>query len=197
MHIGFWATAGAGGGGGVPAYELISTTILGSTSSSVTLSSIPQTYKHLQIRWTGRNNQSWGSTGTSSVFWYQMNGVTSTSYSAHALEGNGSSAGQTSYASLDYIRIVTSLANAFSPASAYTGGVSDFLDYTNTSKNKTIRSLTGYTSDTTEKGGITISAGALYSTSAITSITIGAGPGPTGGHSFIAGSRFSLYGIKG
>ncbi len=197
LGIGFWAASASGGGAGVPAYELISTSILGSTTESVTFSSIPQTYKHLQIRWTGRNNESWGSTGLASGYWFRINGSTASSYSGHSLEGNGSSVGTTSYSALSYVRLVTSLANSFSPASAYTGGITDFVDYTNANTNKTLRSLAGYVSNTTEKGGVTFASGALHSTGAITSITIGAGAGgPGAGGNFVSGSRFSLYGVK-
>lgn len=177
-------------------FELITTITLTSSTPSVVFSSIPQNYRHLQIRWTGRNNQSWGSVGTSTVVWYQMNGVTSASYSSHILQGDGSSVGTSAYSNLDHMRSLTTLANAFSPSGAYSAGITDILDYTSTLKNKVIRSFTGYVSNTTEKGGVNLGSGALYSTNALTSFTIGAGPGPTSGHNFIAGSRFSLYGVK-
>lgn len=179
------------------AFELISTTVLSSSASSVTFASVPQTYKHLQLRWNGRNSESWGMTGLASGYWLRINGVTSASYSTHNLEGSGSSVGITTYSNLSYVRMVTALANAYSPAGAFTGGITDFLDYTNSSTNKTLRSLAGYTSNSTEKGGVTLASGALHSAGAINSITIGAGAASDGSGMFIAGSRFSLYGIKG
>ena len=44
--------------GGVPpvttAYESIATTTLSSTQATITFSSIPSTYEHLQIRWIAK-----------------------------------------------------------------------------------------------------------------------------------------------
>jgi hypothetical protein len=196
IPLGILAVAGAGGGA-VPAFELIETSLVSSDTTSVTLSSIPQTYKHLQVRWTGRNNQNWGSIGSSPGFWIQINGVTSSSYSTHRLIGNGSSVSSGANTSLDYIRFTSILANAFGPTSSFGAGVIDIVDYTNTATNKTVRSLAGYNSNSTEIGGVSLSSGALISTGAVSSITLGAGNGPAGGGQFVSGSRFSLYGIKG
>lgn len=195
IPLGILAVAGAAAA--APAYELISTSLVSSDTTSVTLSSIPQTYKHLQVRWTGRNNQSWGSDGSSPGFWVQINGVTASSYSTHRLIGNGSSVSSGANSALNYIRFTNVLANAFSPASAFGAGVIDLLDYSNTVTNKSIRMLAGYNSNSTEIGGVTLASGAIYSTSAISSITLGAGNGPAGGGQFVSGSRFSIYGIKG
>jgi hypothetical protein len=65
----------------------------------------------------------------------------------------------------------------------------DILDYTNTNKNKTMRSISGFD----RNGGGTVGIwSVLYSTNtnAITSLIL------SGGGSYIAnGSRFDLYGI--
>ncbi len=194
IPFGWLASSGAGAN---PSMELITSTFLAQDTATVTFSSIPQIYQHLQIRWTGRNTQSWGATGAANMHWYQMNGVVTASYSAHGLRGNGSSASAISYTSIDSIRSTTSLANAFGTSGSYSAGVTEILDYTSTSKNKTLRALTGYTSNTTEIGGVDLTSGALYRLDAITSITMGAGNGPGAGGVFASGSRFSLYGIKG
>ena len=57
IPIGFFGAGAAAG-----AYELIETQVLGSDVYSITFSSVPQTYKHLQIRLTARCTAS-GSTG--------------------------------------------------------------------------------------------------------------------------------------
>jgi hypothetical protein len=78
--------------------------------------------------------------------------------------------------------LTTNLSNQYG---AY---ITDILDFGSTTKNKTIKSLGGYASTGPY---IMIRSGAYLSTSAVTSITI------TGAGGFLAGSRFSLYGIKG
>lgn len=196
FSLGFWAAAGGGAVLPADAFELISTTLLSSTTSSVTFSSIPQTYKHLQIRWTGRNNVSWGSDGGSTVYWMQVNGSSSAVYSTHNLRGEYSSVSSASNSSLTYSRFLGSLANAFSPSNAFTGGVVDILDYTNSSTNKTLKSMAGYVSGSPEYGGLHVASSAFNTTGAVTSLTVGAGNTP-GSYNFISGSRFSLYGIKG
>lgn len=164
------------------ALEQISTTILGSTTASVTFSSIPSTYSHLQIRMVGRSANG----SAQGQMFLTFNG-SATGYAYHYVGGNGSSAysgaatAQTAI-SLNYAPGSTATANTFSPA------ILDILDYTNTSKNKTIRFLQGQADSSLN---ISLNSGLWVSTSAITSITISA----TG--SFVSGSRFSLYGIKG
>jgi hypothetical protein len=61
------------------------------------------------------------------------------------------------------------------------------LDFSNTSKNKTIRALTGGIDTETD---INLTSGAWYSTAAVTSITFALAT------NYNAGSRFSLYGVK-
>ena len=77
------------------AYELISTTILSTTATSVTFSSIPSTYKHLQIRYIAR-----ATTGGVANFTMTFNG-TSSGYSYHGLYGDGASAAALGAASQD------------------------------------------------------------------------------------------------
>lgn len=196
FSLGFWATAGAGGAA-ADAMELISTSLVGSTTASVTFSSIPQTYKHLQIRWTGRNSVSWGSDGSANMLWLQVNGSSSASYSAHMLYGDGSSVSSAASSANTYMRITNAVANAFGPSNAFGGGVIDFFDYTNTSTNKMLKMLGGYSSGSPEYGRINLASAGYHSTGAITSLTIGPGNGPGAGGNWISGGRFSLYGIKG
>jgi hypothetical protein len=73
-------------------------------------------------------------------------------------------------------------------ANGFAAGVMDILDYTNTTKNTTLRSLNGLANATL---AIHLNSGAFYDTTAITQITIEAN------NNFNGSSRFSLYGIKG
>ena len=166
--------------------EPIATQLLASTASSVTFSNIPTGYKHLQIRSISRD-----SSGTVSQQYLRFNGDTGTNYSIHTLTGNGASAGTagSAGASQPFINCgikcgASDLANTFGVA------VIDILDYANTTKNKTVRTLSGV--DLNGSGYAWMSSGAWYNTAAITSIIL-----IPEISSFAQYSRFSLYGIKG
>jgi hypothetical protein len=185
--LGILSAAGAGGAVVAgPAYELISSTILGGTAASVTFSSLgdySSTYKHLQVRMVGRTNRSGF---TQAGVRIQFNGIgTGNQYAVHTLEGQGGSIGSFASTSINstgggYFTAASSTANAFGAQ------VVDILDVYSASKNTTIRGLSG------DPLLVSLFSGALFNTAAITSIVIF----PTT-DSFIAGSRFSLYGIKG
>ena len=160
---------------------LIEEQILASSAASVTFTSIPQTYKHLQIRYTAR-----GPAHMTMTF----NGATS-GYAAHELfgeNGTGVYAGNlTSQANITFYR--SSVASTDS-ANFFGAGIIDLLDYSATTKNKTARLFYGSMGDTTRH--IHLNSGFLASTSAVSSLTI------TGsGANLVAGCRFSLYGSNG
>lgn len=162
-------------GSSVPSdYELISTTILASTATSVTFSSIPSTYKHLQIRMAAN------STASGATF-FQFNSDTGNNYAQHIMYGNGSSvaSGATTSANAGYIGYTTTGTNIF-PAS-----VIDILDFASSTKNKTARILHG-----DNISNIMLNSAAWFSTAAITSITLYPNA------NYVVGSRFSLYGVK-
>ena len=159
-------------------------TITAAGSSSVTFSSIPSTYKHLQIRGMANNGEtsSWNNQGM------QINGITSAVYSFHVLYGDGASVG----AIPGYSNTKINDAFRIPPASTGVFGVviMDFLDYTNTNKYKTIRTLDG--GDGNGNGWISLASGLYQQTTAISSITLISSSG-----NFGTGSQFALYGIKG
>jgi hypothetical protein len=78
-----------------------------------------------------------------------------------------------------------------SAASIFGVLVLDILDYANTSKTKTTRTLMGY--DKNGAGKVTLTSGLWNNTSAISSISIV----PKDGSSWAEYSSFALYGIKG
>ena len=178
-------------GGGVPAfasdYESIATFNLSSSQATISFTSIPSTYSHLQIRMITRDNAA--QSGSQSQM--QMNGDTSTNYNWHAVQGNGSSAsvgagsGSTTYI---YGFDRTSAAN--DGASIFGADVIDILDYSNTSKYKTIRSIGGY--DANGSGMVKFASGLFRSTSAVNRIDISL----QSGGSYVQYSSFALYGIK-
>jgi hypothetical protein len=184
IPLGILAVAGAGGGAAAGAYEQIETQILTGTTTSITFSSIPSTYKHLQIRAVVRG----GTAATNDRPILRLNGVTTSSYAEHRLVGAGSGVNSTGAASQDKIQHGLIPGNS-GTTNSYAAMIIDILDSSVTTKNKTIRTLMGGHWNSFE---IALVSGALFSTNAITSATLGTNNG-----SFATGSRFSLYGIKG
>ncbi len=186
IPFGVFSAAGAGGGAAAGAYELIETTILSSAANSITFSSIPATYKHLQIRYTVQDSDT-GTTDTSAYI--RLNGDTGANYSRHSLHGTGSvvqSNAGVSYSNID---------NAWIPSAggttgAWAGYVVDVLDYASTSKNKTVRSIGGFVNSGATR--VRLVSGAWYNTAAVNAIQI-----RDANLNFSIGSRFSLYGIVG
>jgi hypothetical protein len=190
MLIPFGVLSAAGAGVGVAGdYELIASEILGSAQSSVTFGSLgdySSTYKHLQIRYVAR-------TSRASVFdsgRLRLNGDTGSNFDDHGLFGNGSSVA--SYAQLNASTGInfgqTPGANA--AANIQGPGVIDILDAFSTSKNKVVRELSGVNSSTTV---VSLISGSWRNTNSITTIALSPNVGPN----WVAGSRFSLYGIRG
>ena len=149
-----------------------------SGSTSLTFSSIPSTYQHLQIRYMG-------------VSAYPLiSSNLGTGTKGHYLYGTGSSAASYAFDPLSsgmYVAIDGNSGNV-------SAGIIDILDYANTSKNKTFRALHGRETNTADSS-ILLASGFWNSTSAISSITIT--NNVSGGVAFGSGSSFALYGIKG
>jgi hypothetical protein len=165
-------------------FESIATVTAGSAVSSLDFTSIPQTYSHLQIRGIGRNSVANADDNIS----MQFNSDTAANYSLHYISGSGASASAgaaTGQSSMIILRVPgsTSSANMFGP------GVVDILDYANTNKFKTIRSITGH--DQNGSGSVWLFSGNWRSTSAITSIKIF-----YSGNTLAQNTTFALYGVK-
>jgi len=165
-------------------YESIATVTVSTAVSSISFTSIPSTYKHLQIRELSQINV----TGASKDVYMRFNSDTGANYSMHVLLGNGTSASTAASTSATYIELATTGTTA--GASVFSGGVIDILDYANTNKYKTTRSITSWDGNGT--GVVFFYSGNWRSTSAISTITLTASTG-----SFTANSSFALYGIKG
>ncbi len=169
-------------------YESIATTTVGSGgSSTVTFSSIPATFKHLQIRAIGRTDRA----STLDGFRIQFNNITTTAqYRSHFLGGNGSTT--FSGDELNTAGVVNQrFSGATSTASMFGASVIDILDYTNTNKNKTVRCLGG--TDQNGSGELYLTSGVWMNTAAIDEIDIV----PNIGTNFVQYTQFALYGIKG
>jgi hypothetical protein len=164
-------------------YDSIQTFTVGSGGqSSVTFSSIPQTYKHLQIR------ALWNTPVGDQSMLITYNGVGGTSYASHGIQGNGASTSV--FGGSSQARWETFYDGNNNSNSSAKVGILDIIDYTNTNKNKTSRLLWG--ADYNGAGMISLASCLFSSTNAISSITFQ--PFST---SFAQHSRFALYGIRG
>jgi len=171
-------------------YESISTVTVGSGgSSSISFSSIPSTYKHLQIRAMAKMSSTAASGDDGWIV--QCNGDTGTNYAWHMLYGAGSSANAFTPGASQSRMYPYGLAFSGSGNIGWGVMVADALDYANTSKYKTFRYLSGYDSNTLS-GDVVFASGMWMNTAAITSISIAS---PFG--NFVEYSSFALYGIKG
>lgn len=170
-------------------YELISRTTIGAGGSlSVTFSSIPSTYRHLQVRAIWRDNRS--NAGAGSYADLTFNSDTGNNYAYHQLYGTGSAAGSARNQSVAAIE-VTRIADAGATSGVFGATILDILDYANTSKNTTVRALGGY--DNNGAGSVYLYSGLWLNTAAVTSLRIQ----DAGGTLFSQYSSFALYGIKG
>jgi hypothetical protein len=171
------------------AYESIATTVLSTGAASVTFSSIVGTYTHLQIRYIARDERA--ITAGNAVYAGFNSDTTSTNYRAHQVYGTGASAAAEAIAGNTRGAYAGVSAGNSNGANIFSGVVIDILDYSNTSKNKTIRTLWGI--DNNGSGEVGFASGLWMSTAAITSITLKNGTD----NLFKQYSSFALYGIKG
>jgi len=161
------------------------------SSGTITFSSIPQTYSHLQIRYMAKGTSTAGGYPTSSNLYF--NGDTNASnHSSHNLRGDGSSVAGGGGPGADAPFAIPGSYGSWSSSSILGVGVIDILDYTNTNKNKVIRTITG--ADANGTGGVLLMSDMWINTSAITSISIVADSTYIGNWS--SNSQFALYGIK-
>jgi hypothetical protein len=158
-------------------------TISPSGTGTVTFSSIPQTYKSLQIRSITKFNQTNAADYTDILMAFNGNALTK----SHMLRGNGSTVSALSSTETVGVSINnhSSLASNFSPT------IIDIVDYASTTKNKTVRSISGVEANAYPRA-ITLNSAFLTNTAAVTSITLTNASGVF----WTPGTTFALYGIK-
>ena len=174
-------------------YESIATVTVGAGgSSSISFTSIPSTFTHLQIRGIFRSDRA-SSSAQADALSIQYNSDASTSYRGHSLFGNGAtaSAGTSTGIYANYLDVTP---GATSLSSTFASAVIDILDYTNTSKTKVMRGLSGC--DLNGSGVAVFSSGMWpVSNQAISSIKLQVVGSIV--DNFVQYSSFALYGIKG
>jgi hypothetical protein len=171
-------------------YDLLETEILTNNSTtSITLSNLNSTYgstyQHFQIRSAIKYYESGGGAGSA---WLKLrfNGSGS-GYKTHYLQGNGSSVTSAALAPTDYAYFTY----IFKPGQDWSAIVMDILDPFETTKNTTLRALSGGISST-DGTLISLHSGLWDNTAAVDSITLTW----DGGNPAQEGTRWSLYGLK-
>ena len=165
-------------------FSIQTVTVGAGGSSTVTFNSIPSTYTHLQIRAISKDSRS----NPNTAFSIRLNSDSGTNYSSHDLTGDGGgSVVATGTANSTEIGLGNS--SGGTNANIFGAQIIDILDYANTNKFKTVRTLGGH--DQNGSGYLGLFSGNWRSTSAVTSITI---------IPLVANiqqySSFALYGIK-
>ena len=167
-------------------YELITRTTVGAGgSSAITFTSIPNTYKHLQIRGIAL-----GSAAASGSLQCQINSDTSANYSRHELGGNGATVSiyaATGATSVNMYGYYDNPSNSGYPVAF----IMDIPDYANTNKYKTVRVLSGMDKNATNYGEVFLKGSLWKSSSAVSSLSIF-----IGGQNLAQYSSFGLYGIR-
>lgn len=163
--------------------------IAGATASSTgafSLTNIPQTYTHLQIRVYARSTYN-----SSENLFMRINNVTTSFWSGNSIYGNGSSVAQASYFSSNYADL-TGIPNAAQSSNVFGAYIIDILDYSSSSKNKTIKIIGGY--DANGSGLVDLRSALASTTAPITDIHQLGGTA-VGTYGLVDGSRIDLYGI--
>jgi hypothetical protein len=174
-------------------YESIATANGTGSSTTITFSSIPSTYKHLQIRGILKNTSSGQFDDPT---WITFNADTGSNYSYHSLYGTGTVATALSGVSQNNIVSKGTPSGSSGSNKGFCGTIVDILDYTDTNKYKTLRWLQGFDnngqgSSNNGEGSINLTSGNWRSTSAITSISfIGSS------FNWTTDATLTLYGIK-
>jgi hypothetical protein len=166
-------------------YDSIATVTVGAGgTASLAFTSIPSTYKHLQIRLFARSTEA---TGTQNVNMSVNGGAGST---WHRIFGNGASVGVNAQISASVI--IGQISGATATSGVFGVATIDLLDYKETTKYKTARALFGFNDNNVGAGEVVqLFSGLWQDTAAATSITLTAGAG------FAQYTSAALYGIKG
>ena len=171
-------------------FDSIATVTASGGETSLDFTSIPSTYKYLQIRGRARANA--GGTSTLSIY-MQFNADTGSNYVRQIFSGGGGGISDVTGADSSgiNIRIFGSVMNTNANTNDSAVSLITIYDYASTAKRKSVNYFAGSNNDSTSTIYRSVAGGGVWnSTSAITSIKL------EGEQPYAAGSTFSLYGIK-
>ena len=178
-------------------FQSIATVIVPSGGqATISFTNIPQNFTHLQLRCSLGTNRA-ATLDTAKMTFNSSTG--SSYYTEHSIYGDGTSAGVNAFSVTNPTsNIVFARTGGTSNALTFAATITDIADYTNTSKFKTLRSMTGATlsgaaGEVEFISGCWIKAGTGVTSDAINRIDIV----PVVGTLFTQYSQIALYGIKG
>ena len=166
--------------------ELIEAKTLGSNTSGVTFSSIPQTYTDLKLVYSARNTTSAAGEGYDATI--SFNGTTANRVT-RVLRGDGSGVAVNTISDPTDFRLLRSIQPSDYTSSTFSNVEIYLPNYT--SSNYKLFSVDTVLENNATATGMGFIAGQWSDTAAITSITLGG----TGGN-LLSGSTFYLYGIS-
>jgi hypothetical protein len=175
--------ASAGGAAAVASYESIATATGTGSSGTITFSSIPSTFTHLQVRVNAIATAYSGTGG-----YVRFNSDTGSNYAYHYLVASGGAVTSGGAATQTEMQVLINNAVGLHNTSA-NAAIIDVLDYASTSKYKTLRNFEGV--EINGSGDIAVTSGLWQSTSAINAVTVYLGSG-----SYATTTTIALYGIK-
>lgn len=173
----------------MPAFEAIASTTLSSTQTTITFSSIPATYEHLQLRLYTRSTYAAGT----DVVRIRLNSDSGTNYTNHFLgnvDGSITAAGNTGETAHRLIRIT----GANAGANRFGVAIIDILDYGSPNKNTTVRSLHGNEDSFNGNGSSILTSSVWLNTAAVTAVGLSLESG--GSNAFAIGTVAALYGLR-
>jgi len=175
---------GAGVAASTSSYESIATLSGTGASTTISFTSIPSTFSHLQLRVLGRSDSA-AAAGTITV--YTNNDTTAGNYNRHRLSTDGTTITANGTAStstqLGRVTAATAAANIMGIT------ILDILDYASTTKYKTFRSFSGH--DQNGSGDLWLTSGLWMNSSAINRVDL------VIGGNWTTATTIALYGIKG
>lgn len=174
-------------------FESIATINATGSSASITFSSIPSTYKHLQIRAIANSTYTANPGYDGGAMSFNGDGTSGNYYSHYLYGDTAAHSGSVSGGGWGTGGVGIICNRSYSgQANNYSATIMNILDYSNTNKYKTIRTISGVNNNYSNSNqGIWFISTLWQSTSAITSITIA-----TGTSYFTSNSQFALYGVK-
>lgn len=176
---------------GQASWESISTTTLTGTASSITFSSIPSTYKYLQLRGIARDDKT--SNYNNDDLYIVFNGDTGANYSQRIIYAGFGGVSQNSVSGLSQVRSRGGVQSGLQNTYSFGANIIDIYNYADTGKLTTVKMNSGARSQRTSAEQYYSMGQSIWSSTAVVStITLSSSTG-----SFVAGTSFALYGIKG
>lgn len=139
-----------------------------SGTGTPTFSNIPQNFQHLQLRMYLRDQAAQAAASS----FLRFNSDTGANYWQHRLSGDGATVTYGANGAYGGYMPLTTIPASTTTALVYGTVIVDILDYSNTNKVKTVRSIGG--TDSRGSGYLSFSSGFWNSTAAINSLQCGA-----------------------